>query len=201
METFGMGISRLRGHKPSFRFARGGRRPFQSKIPSISARTALELIQHWTPGAAPVKGEAHSPYGEFMKRGCWKSLAAALGIEERTGGFLMRTKILAGVAAIAIAASSIAITPAEAHWHGGYGGWGHGGWGWGGAAAGFAAGALIGGAVASGPYYGPGYYYGPPAYAYAPGGPDAAYCAQRYRSYDPRSGTFLGYDGMRHPCP
>jgi len=32
-------------------------------------------------------------------------------------------------------------------------------------------------------------------------GADPAYCAQRYRSYDPASGTFLGYDGMRHPCP
>ncbi|WP_230531724.1 BA14K family protein [Microvirga roseola] len=28
-----------------------------------------------------------------------------------------------------------------------------------------------------------------------------AYCAQRYRSYDPASGTYLGYDGRRHPCP
>jgi hypothetical protein len=28
-----------------------------------------------------------------------------------------------------------------------------------------------------------------------------AYCSQRYRSYDPRSGTYLGYDGYRHPCP
>src|SRR5664279_575381 len=27
------------------------------------------------------------------------------------------------------------------------------------------------------------------------------YCAQRYRSYDPASGTFMGRDGMRHPCP
>jgi hypothetical protein len=25
-------------------------------------------------------------------------------------------------------------------------------------------------------------------------------CAQRYRSFDPASGTFLGYDGRRHPC-
>jgi hypothetical protein len=33
------------------------------------------------------------------------------------------------------------------------------------------------------------------------GGADPSYCAQRYRSYDPASGTFLGYDGMRHPCP
>ena len=28
-----------------------------------------------------------------------------------------------------------------------------------------------------------------------------AYCAQRFRSYDPASGTYLGYDGRRHPCP
>ncbi len=27
------------------------------------------------------------------------------------------------------------------------------------------------------------------------------YCRQRYRSYDPYSGTYLGYDGRRHPCP
>jgi hypothetical protein len=25
-------------------------------------------------------------------------------------------------------------------------------------------------------------------------------CARRYHSYDPASGTFLGYDGNRHPC-
>jgi hypothetical protein len=28
-----------------------------------------------------------------------------------------------------------------------------------------------------------------------------SYCAQRYRSYDPASGTFMGFDGRRHPCP
>ena len=28
-----------------------------------------------------------------------------------------------------------------------------------------------------------------------------AYCIQRFRSYDPESGTYLGYDGYRHPCP
>jgi outer membrane lipoprotein SlyB len=28
-----------------------------------------------------------------------------------------------------------------------------------------------------------------------------AACARRYRSYDPRSGTFLSNDGMRKPCP
>ena len=28
-----------------------------------------------------------------------------------------------------------------------------------------------------------------------------AACARKYRSYDPRSGTFLSNDGMRKPCP
>jgi hypothetical protein len=27
------------------------------------------------------------------------------------------------------------------------------------------------------------------------------YCMRRYRSYDPYSMTYLGYDGLRHPCP
>lgn len=27
-----------------------------------------------------------------------------------------------------------------------------------------------------------------------------SYCESRYRSFDPRSGTFLGYDGQRHFC-
>jgi BA14K-like protein len=105
-------------------------------------------------------------------------------------------------------------------WRGGHRGWG-GGWGgrgWGGVGAGLAAGAIIGGAVAaSQPRYGydysPGYYnygYAPgyTDYGYAPGGyvesapgGDVAYCQQRYRSYDPASGTFLGFDGYRHPCP
>ena len=29
---------------------------------------------------------------------------------------------------------------------------------------------------------------------------NASYCAQRYRSYDPASGTYLGRDGRRHVC-
>jgi hypothetical protein len=29
---------------------------------------------------------------------------------------------------------------------------------------------------------------------------DLSSCAQRYRSYDPETGTFLGYDGRRHAC-
>ncbi len=46
----------------------------------------------------------------------------------------------------------------------------------------------------------------PPAAYYPPPPPPAQvgavdYCAQRYRSYDPASGTYLGFDGVRHPCP
>lgn len=87
--------------------------------------------------------------------------------------------------------------------------WGRG-WGWGLGAV--AAGAIIGGALAAPYYYGPGYYYGAPYYPapayYAPapgyyGAPagDVSYCMQRFRSYDPSSGTYMGNDGHRHPCP
>jgi hypothetical protein len=73
-------------------------------------------------------------------------------------------------------------------------------------------GGIIGGALAapySPGYYGPGYYAGPgygplPGGAYAPPpveGDAVAYCMQRFRSYDSSSGTYLGYDGARHPCP
>jgi hypothetical protein len=124
----------------------------------------------------------------------------------------------AGAAALGNAAPSSVET---VRWGGGgWGGHGWGGRGWGGrgwgAGAGFAAGALLGGALLGPRYYAPGpYYYGPGPY-YAPGpdyadpgpyspdptGGDAvAYCLSRFKSYDPRSGTYLGYDGYRHPCP
>jgi len=46
------------------------------------------------------------------------------------------------------------------------------------------------------------YYDVAPADAYPPSVEDSAsFCASRYRSFDPRSGTYLGYDGRRHPCP
>lgn len=81
--------------------------------------------------------------------------------------------------------------------HGGYryGYRGHrGGVGVGAGIAGLAAGALIGGAIAS---------QAAPDYGYQQGGADdgSNYCAQRYRSYDPGSGTYLGFDGVRHACP
>jgi hypothetical protein len=97
---------------------------------------------------------------------------------------------------------------------GGYRGGGYGYRGGGGFIPGAVAGAVVGGALASGAYYGgPGYYAqgdyddqydtGPVAVAPGPvGGDDSvAYCMQTYRSYDPQSGTYVGYDGQRHPCP
>jgi BA14K-like protein len=38
------------------------------------------------------------------------------------------------------------------------------------------------------------------AYASMDSNRNKSLCAGRYRSYDPASGTFLGYDGARHPC-
>jgi len=35
----------------------------------------------------------------------------------------------------------------------------------------------------------------------AQNGGGVAYCEQRFRSYDPSTGTYLGFDGQRHPCP
>ncbi|HWY26186.1 MAG TPA: BA14K family protein, partial [Nevskia sp.] len=72
----------------------------------------------------------------------------------------------------------------------------------------FAAGVALGGGYYGSDYYDNG-YYADQDYGYDTGtvavesdtGVDPSYCAQRYRSYDPASGTYLGYDGLRHPCP
>ncbi|HWL31156.1 MAG TPA: BA14K family protein [Xanthobacteraceae bacterium] len=96
-------------------------------------------------------------------------------------------------------------------------GWNNPGWRWrggdwrfrrfGGFGVGVATGALLG----SAPYWGAWGPYAYDDYAYYDGGYDGAYvtasggdvqyCMQRFRSYDPSSGTYLGYDGARHPCP
>jgi hypothetical protein len=48
---------------------------------------------------------------------------------------------------------------------------------------GFLTGAFVGSAL-SHPYYG-----------------GNSYCEQRFRSYNPATGTYTGYDGLQHPCP
>jgi hypothetical protein len=147
----------------------------------------------------------------------WKTLAVA--------ALVASAPALAGQAS---AQSAGAPNAQNVQWRGG--GW-HGGWRGGGWGPGAVAGGIVGGAVAaatspfwagdydSGPGYaydyGPGYSdYGYSDYDYAPGpgyggggygggggGGSVAYCAQRFRSYDPASGTYMGYDGIRHSCP
>lgn len=68
---------------------------------------------------------------------------------------------------------------------------------------------------ADGPAYAPTYAYGEGPAVYGPAAPAsgtvvaqadgsgdaAAYCAAHFKSFDPASGTYLGYDGVRHSCP
>jgi BA14K-like protein len=68
--------------------------------------------------------------------------------------------------------------------YGGYPGYGYGGYGYGGYGYG-------------------GYGYRPyyrPYYRVAGGSAHVRYCYNRYRTYDARSNTFIGYDGYRHRC-
>jgi len=129
-------------------------------------------------------------------------------------------KALVLSAAVAVAAAAPLTSANADDWHHHH--WHHGnGDGWALGALGLATGAIIGGAIASDP--GPRYYvdgpveYAPPpppppvAYrtyepVYAAGslrpwsGPWYRYCEATYRSFDPRSGTFMGYDGRSHFC-
>jgi hypothetical protein len=143
-----------------------------------------------------------------------------VGLPKSNGGYTMTNRLptLAAAALLAISPAPFAnvasampvanaivsqnMAPADieaVQWRGR--GWGGGGWGLG---AGLLGGAIVGGMLAS-PYYGrpyyPGGYYPAPGYAGAPPEDAVAYCMQRFKSYDPRSGTYLGYDGYRHPCP
>ena len=48
-----------------------------------------------------------------------------------------------------------------------------------------------------GPYYGQGVYYGHPS-PWSPGW--YRYCSSKYRSFNPHTGYFVGYDGRHHFC-
>ena len=92
----------------------------------------------------------------------------------------------------------------RAAYRGGYGGayygrpyygYGYGrGYNYGGAAAagavGLATGAIVGGAIAQ-----------QQAPVYAAPSSSVSYCMNRFRSYNPATGTYLGNDGLRHACP
>jgi len=63
---------------------------------------------------------------------------------------------------------------------------------WVGPAIGFGAGVLLGSALTAPRYYAP----AAPRYY----GDRNAYCARKYRSYNPYTGTYTGYDGRQHYC-
>jgi len=133
-------------------------------------------------------------------------LAATIVVAASIGSFANVASAAPATGVLALK-NAVPTTVESVHWR-------RRGYGYGGVGAGFIAGAIIGGALAA-PYYG--YGYGPGPYYYAPpppppppgyGAPAApvagdavAYCMQRFRSYDPQSGTYLGFDGQRHPCP
>lgn len=132
---------------------------------------------------------------------------------------LVRGFLLAASVAGAVAVGSVGAQAAEAGRNGltdvaraypgesyaqyrryGYrGGYRRRGYGGGAAAAGIAglaAGALVAGAIASQqPAYGQ-----PVGNVYGHDPNWVNYCASRYRSFDPASGTFLGNDGVRYRC-
>jgi hypothetical protein len=131
-----------------------------------------------------------------MGKTTWKALVAAA---------------LVGLTALTIAA------PAEAGRGHGRGGWGgghyyyhdHDGIGALGAGLlGFGVGAIVGSAltpqqvyVAPPPPPPPPAAYSPASYGPPPWTPDwYSYCYSLYRSFNPRTGTYLGYDGYEHFC-
>lgn len=155
-----------------------------------------------------------------FKNGCAiAALAVALPMTAVSSGNAAPLAAGTALSAPVAAAASDNSLLTQVQWRGRRGGgWGRGG----GAAIGLGAGLLLGGAIAAaaapryygpGPGYGYGYGYGGPTYYQAPapvvvapsygyaGGDDEAYCMQRYRSYDPASGTYLNNDGNRYPCP
>lgn len=139
----------------------------------------------------------------------------------------MRIAIKALIMSAALAATSIVpLASAQARdWHH-RGGWHHSHHDNNGDAIaagvlGLAAGAIIGGAIASDP--GPRYYEPAPRAYYPPPPPRVVYrsaprnvyvvgsvepwsrawynyCEQTYRSFDPGTGTYRGYDGQDHFC-
>lgn len=192
----------------------------------LSAVAALALV---LPMAAPIESQA-AGRGGFGGGGGARGFSGGGGMHVGGSGGGFRAGAIGGAPRFAaspgFARPSIAAAPAArfggagvgpryagnpGNWHGGWRHRPHGGF-W----PGLAAGAIVGGALAANSYayygdpnyYGNGYsyyddgYYDDSAVAVVPGGGDeVAYCRQRYRSYDPASGTFLGYDGQRYPCP
>ncbi len=131
----------------------------------------------------------------LVKIGSAAAVSGALLAGSVSPTFAFPTEARLGAAPAHVGVTDVAWSGGRYGWRGGYGrrgyGWGRFGYG----AAGFLAGAAIGSALAR------------PAYVYAPvvvparGGGAVAFCEAHYRSYSPRTGTYVGYDGLEHPCP
>jgi len=131
-----------------------------------------------------------------------------------------KTSLTALVAAALVGLTVLTMAvPAEAgrgHGHGHYGGGryvqnnyyrGGGGNAWGAGLIGFGVGAIVGSALTPREVYvappppPPPRAYAPVAYGPQPWSPDwYSYCYSRYRSFNPNTGTFIGYDGYEHFC-
>jgi BA14K-like protein len=123
----------------------------------------------------------------------WTAVIAAVGLIATAIAPATAAPVPSSTAALkSMVSSPISQVRWRGHHHGGGGG----------VAAGIIGGMLLGGIIASqaNRYYDGPAYYGPPGY-YGPR--DDAwlnYCFSRYRSFDPGSGTYMGYDGRRHYC-
>jgi len=128
---------------------------------------------------------------------------------------MQRSSKMMALAAMLAAMSAVPVTNADAaRWSRGGGHWGHHGGGFGRGLALGLGGAILGGALAGSYYYGRPRYYGysgyydyddydyGPTYYYGGGyGGGEARCRATFRSYDPSTGTYTGYDGLTHRCP
>ncbi len=107
-----------------------------------------------------------------------------MSLKSRLLSTLVSLTIATGaIAGSAQSSSAASLTPAEAAALAGVGGF------------------VLGAAVSSynsGPYYEPHHY--PRAHRHSAWERHVDRCLDRYRSYDPRSDTYLGYDGYRHYC-
>jgi hypothetical protein len=191
--------------------------PTMISLKLLSSAAAMALVLSLAPTASFAQNHGKA---NFAARGAGAPAARVNGGGPRmSGGPRMGGPRMNGGGAVAQFHGNRGGAVAQYHgggYRGGYaGGYRRGG----GFIPGAVAGAVIGGAIASDSYayyggpgygygYGPGYYDdqsyddgGAVAVVPVPGGDDSASCAQTYRSYDPASGTYLGNDGYRHPCP
>ena len=118
----------------------------------------------------------------------------------------MTNRTLKAIAAAALIGLGALTLPAPAEAGRYYYGHGHGGSGWGAGLLGFGIGAIVGSALTPREVYvvpppPEPVYYAPAAYGPPAGTPDwYTYCYSRYRSFNPNTGTFIGYDGYERLC-